>query len=910
MRFFSYFIFFVVLSLQSISAQHCLPNGISFNSQSSIDNYGITHPGCSIIDGDVRISGNDITDLSGLSSIRRIQGKCIIKNNPALTTFIGLDSLQAVGSLFIINNDNLVHLTGLGLLDSLGLFRIEENKRLLDLKGLDALTTVEYLDIKHNLRLNSLKGMMRIHRHLYGVTLIENPMLQDLKGLERIEEIDNLEIGKNEYLSSLEGLNNLRFTKNALDIHENGILSLSGLDSYTGTEGYIKISQNPQLEQITGVPQLSQTDALILHSNGMLRDLSGLNGIHTLRNLQITDNKQLGTLIGLGGLETVENNVDISGNANLIDLKGIEGLSIVGGDIRIRLNEQLTALSGLENLTKLGGSLRIYGNNHLLQLDALSQLKEINGSLVLEFNPVLQGLDGLQNIDPVRLDFLQLIGNRSLTFCHVSSICRYLDMGKGAKIEGNDNGCEQVSTILDKCGNTVISGTVFFDLDRDKMQGARERGIPNVEIQVSPNNLSLLTDAEGKYMFYGAIPGEKYSLTAVLPAGMNLSTDSSTYHVTFNVGNPNNINNDFGLYYQQGKHELGVITTGDITRCGFVVPFHTTLRNEGSYIESACFDLEWDSEMQWAGSVPAAVQIDSTGHTARFCIDSLYPFESFDVLYWLKMPGVQSRGDTLEVSARASYQDSTGWISSGEYHLRSPILCAFDPNDKSVNPYGVQAERYTLMNQPLRYRIRFQNVGDIAAENVRIEDALDPALDVHTLKVLQSSHPYRVEMTETGGVTFYFDNIGLADSTSDEAASHGFITYEIAPKKGIPEFTVVENKALIYFDFNPAIVTPTTMNTLVHTLPIVTATKSMNLQRFRIFPLPADDVIMIQWNKREMGDYVDVEVLSMEGVLMKKVRSSKDRMVMATDRWPSGLYTVKLRGASQRGGIKKCIILH
>ena len=48
-------------------SQPCLPGGITFNTQMRIDNFQNSHPNCTEIEGDVEISGDDITNLNGLN---------------------------------------------------------------------------------------------------------------------------------------------------------------------------------------------------------------------------------------------------------------------------------------------------------------------------------------------------------------------------------------------------------------------------------------------------------------------------------------------------------------------------------------------------------------------------------------------------------------------------------------------------------------------------------------------------------------------------------------------------------------------------------------------------------------------------------------------------------------------------
>ncbi|MBK9506828.1 MAG: T9SS type A sorting domain-containing protein [Bacteroidetes bacterium] len=67
---------------------------------------------------------------------------------------------------------------------------------------------------------------------------------------------------------------------------------------------------------------------------------------------------------------------------------------------------------------------------------------------------------------------------------------------------------------------------------------------------------------------------------------------------------------------------------------------------------------------------------------------------------------------------------------------------------------------------------------------------------------------------------FIFPDIYLADSTTDEPASHGFVVYTIKPKPGLDYNTLITNNAGIYFDFNEPVITNTVSNTVVDSIPV------------------------------------------------------------------------------------------
>jgi len=92
----------------------CLPEGIWFFSQAQIDNFPLSYPGCTRIEGYVVINGEDITNLNGLASVNIIAGGLSIYSNNALTNITALENLTSIGGRLCVNKNNrLVSLKGL-----------------------------------------------------------------------------------------------------------------------------------------------------------------------------------------------------------------------------------------------------------------------------------------------------------------------------------------------------------------------------------------------------------------------------------------------------------------------------------------------------------------------------------------------------------------------------------------------------------------------------------------------------------------------------------------------------------------------------------------------------------------------------------------------------------------------------
>jgi len=140
---------------QVLSAQSCLPEGITFTTQAQIDSFPINNPNCTEIEGYVIIPyPNNVSSLQGLNTISAIGGELLISDCNELTTLEGLNNLQSIGGgLSLISNDNLSSLSALHNLRSIGGgLTVSWNNRIKSLSGLDSINaeTISDLHIIYN----------------------------------------------------------------------------------------------------------------------------------------------------------------------------------------------------------------------------------------------------------------------------------------------------------------------------------------------------------------------------------------------------------------------------------------------------------------------------------------------------------------------------------------------------------------------------------------------------------------------------------------------------------------------------------------------------------------------------------------------------------------------------------------
>ena len=182
------------------------------------------------------------------------------------------------------------------------------------------------------------------------------------------------------------------------------------------------------------------------------------------------------------------------------------------------------------------------------------------------------------------------------------------------------------------------------------------------------------------------------------------------------------------------------------------------------------------------------------------------------------------------------------------------VTGSYDPNDKSAQPAGFDAQHLIEPNTDLTYRIRFQNTGTDTAFTVILRDTLAGWLDPTSIRPESASHPFSWNFSGGNVLKFTFDHILLPDSATNEAASQGFVQFRVSQKTDVPIGSVIRNCAAIYFDFNPAVITNETFHTVGRDYILVqTETPEPDAPRLRIGPNPFRDATMFYFDAAVHG---------------------------------------------------------
>ncbi|HKR06808.1 MAG TPA: T9SS type A sorting domain-containing protein [Bacteroidia bacterium] len=225
----------------------------------------------------------------------------------------------------------------------------------------------------------------------------------------------------------------------------------------------------------------------------------------------------------------------------------------------------------------------------------------------------------------------------------------------------------------------------------------------------------------------------------------------------------------------------------------------------------------------------------------------------------------------------------------------------------AVDPNAILVDRDTILTTELssppylNYIIYFQNTGNDTAFNVKVLNPIDTnKLDIHSFEFVSSSHPVNIEYKIwERNLHFTFDNILLPDSNVNEPASHGFIRYRIKPLSTLVAGDSIKNKAAIYFDFNPPVLTDTVVTEIV--LPTgVSSQWSVVSGQLIVYPNPAGEELIVN-SYSVMGKEAGIKIYDLFGREVFQLQTSNFKLQTKIDvsRFSQGIYFVEVQSGEK-----------
>ncbi len=438
-----------------------------------------------------------------------------------------------------------------------------------------------------------------------------------------------------------------------------------------------------------------------------------------------------------------------------------------------------------------------------------------------------------------------------------------------------------------------ISGKVFNDLNGNGTLDTLEPGIANHIVHITPGNYYVSTDASGNYNFFFTDSTQTY----------NLNTGGITYWIQTNTPTVLSCNpatqscsgNNFGLQMIPNVNEVSVTCPNWGARPATLEPMPISYQNNGTSVLSDTITFVMDSLYSFVDASPSPSSVN--GLTIKWAYTNLQPGQHASIMLHLMPDSAAVMGNHLNSFLSIGPLNDT-IPSNNIVVLHQLISNSWDPNEKLAEPSGMIPSESTI-----KYSIHFQNTGTAPANNVRINDMLDANLDPLTFNLIGSSHPVNFSMTDNGMITFTFFNIQLPDSGSNFTASNGYVSFSIKTKSALAESTIINNVAGIVFDFNPAIITNITADTIRGNISTSIEAYGNNTA-WMVYPNPSSTNIVFKSITNSISD-ASLKIMNLEGqvvfekqniVSMENIDISNlaDGIYICTIQSNKGIETIKL----------------
>ncbi|MFM7022511.1 MAG: T9SS type A sorting domain-containing protein [Flavobacteriales bacterium] len=659
---------------------------------------------------------------------------------------------------------------------------------------------------------------------------------------------------------------------NAIAIQADGKIILAGsFDKFNGvsSEMIVRLNNNGSIDNTfhSYAGDIYSINTIAIQSNGKI--LIG-GEFSQYQNLIV---KNMARLNNDGTLDPSFNSSNITSIIEVIKVQP-DGKIVVGGAAMLNGNIYTSGVKRLESNGDLDPTFSISNNIGTSELEILKDgkilvapgyghgtfLRKLKADGTIDSSWVTEGkFDNLINVITVQNDNKIIVGGFFKTFNGITKnyLLRLTAAGKLDNTFSVGSGTdEKINCIeLQKDGDVLIAGsfTSYNGKGRNRIARLKGDSPDNCDIELHFTGVSdrSCNNQNGEAVakaYYGTYPVTYTWLNTNAPFADSASFNTPGVYTCVAVDNKACTDTASLLITgPENSSSLNLSLLADAFRKNFNASVQLHSFNRGCTNMSGKVKLVLDSLVSYQSAQPSPDKI--IGDTLIWNLVSLnYLSAPFAPKIILKTLDSANIGDTVHLHTIITSNAET---ISKDYYF--PVINGYDPNDKQVYPRGVCDGGYIQNSQKLTYTVRFQNTGNAEAINIAIVDSLSSNLDLSTLKILAKSDTMYTQILPGNAVKFVFDNIWLPDSTHNEPASHGYVVFEIKPKSNLAKGTMIKNKAEIYFDFNPAVVTNSVLNTIWDGSPNPCAS-SVGITKTKVtgailYPNPSNGIFTLQSNE-------------------------------------------------------------
>ena len=441
------------------------------------------------------------------------------------------------------------------------------------------------------------------------------------------------------------------------------------------------------------------------------------------------------------------------------------------------------------------------------------------------------------------------------------------------------NGCEILKNVTlgynpneDNC-YCVIKGIVYNDINENCIQDSGEPGIINVQMYCKGVGYTY-TNSNGEYSFI--VPTGTFEISESIKTYSPLSACQNNKIILNTVSGSNCIHQvNFANKLNPIQDVHISLWNDNFAVPGFSYSQNLIITNSGTIAENNIISsYKTDNQIGVPTFNPDFLtKLIAPGHYNNGPLLALSPGGSEKVKVDYLIPANIPLNTSLYFNDSTHYQaPMSGWVNdytpwNNVNQLYTNVIGSYDPNFIQVYPQGLTDKGFIgIKDSVLEYMVHFQNYGNYFATNVRVEVEIDENLDFRSIQPVFSSAKGSVFIEEKGKLIYYFDGINLYPKSWNEELSKGFFTFTIKQKPGLKAGTEIKNLADIFFDFNEAVRTNSTLNTIEKGADISPEPSGGIIQQ--LYPNPTSSTFNLRLTRDVTGP-VEVKVYDLCGRLVK-----------------------------------------
>jgi uncharacterized repeat protein (TIGR01451 family) len=438
--------------------------------------------------------------------------------------------------------------------------------------------------------------------------------------------------------------------------------------------------------------------------------------------------------------------------------------------------------------------------------------------------------------------------------------------------------------------NRQIFGSALIDNNKNCKIDSTDFKLKNIQVSLYDSSNRLIqttsTNNQGEYFFHIDTFGS-FSVkvdTLNLPWKYICSSNS-----TLNINDSTSFINNYFYFDCKDQVDLGVFSVkqiGDVlagkTHTLKIIAGDSHFFNSLDCSKSVIGNLQVkiDDNITYKGVPHGAISPSVSGNILTYDgldFSKIDIYKDFEIL--LELVSNTNTKNCVEVTISSGLNDLNSSNNSMQFCYQLT-----NNNSLNVSKEVYPSECIDNYDDFIYYSINFKNTLPYLINKVLIVDSLDDRFDMQSLKIINSSHPYRFSL-KSNVLNVTLDNLNL--DKDDSTNNVGFVQFKIKLSKPLQLNNYIENKANVFLDrtLHP------TNNVVTKVLRNEVGIEENELN-FKIYPNPTENFIEVVCESFNINK---IKIISMNGQEWElKNEGTSNKLIIDLSLFDSGIYLMKI----------------